>query len=452
MGQKIYIVVGVYDTLEFIEEARKDSKTIVYAFEPNPEVVKRIYENISLPRNYHLLQKAVSDYTGKAYFNVCTNSPCSSLKKFGDGPSFGEMSPVEVDVVKLSDFCSENSIKEIEFLHIDAQGSDYEVLKGAEEKLRIVKTGKCESLAEHVQYRLYENQASFLDITTYLKQFNFNIEYALNYDNGCPGDEVNITFTNNRVPRQVGMLLMKDEDDILEEYLDKIVNFYDNILVLDGSSSEEGKNICSKYPEVIFYAKDKEFTEHSGDWIRGFLYERIKQVCPDKQWVGILHPDEFPSSDTLDFLTYINRNFPLSDSAMIRNIHYFPHITQKKDWKYAKGDKLESQMKWGMLPGHLEFRYFKFDPNLYYQRIHGHVVPYKQGYAVFRTNSDYYHHKHFTIRSTEQMKKRCETRLENGWSEWYEYIKDKEDIFFSYLKTLPPNDTDLPENYPYKII
>ena len=57
--------------------------------------------------------------------------------------------------------------------------------------------------------------------------------------------------------RQVGILIMKDENDILDEYLNKITQYYDKILVLDGSEDDEGEKICSKFPEVIFYEKDK---------------------------------------------------------------------------------------------------------------------------------------------------------------------------------------------------
>ena len=74
--------------------------------------------------------------------------------------------------------------------------------------------------------------------------------------------------------KQVGLLIMKDENDILYEYLTKVTQYYDKILVLDGSDDDKGKEICGKFPEIIFYEKDKNVIKgDSNDSIRSFLWE-----------------------------------------------------------------------------------------------------------------------------------------------------------------------------------
>jgi len=44
-------------------------------------------------------------------------------------------------MIKLKDFCKANDITKIDYLHIDAQGFDYEVLQGLEGMIDIVSEG-----------------------------------------------------------------------------------------------------------------------------------------------------------------------------------------------------------------------------------------------------------------------------------------------------------------------
>jgi hypothetical protein len=246
---------------------------------------------------------------------------------------------------------------------------------------------------------------------------------------------------------------MKDENDILEEYLDKIKLYYDKIYVLDGSDSNEGKEICSKYQEVVFYAKDSDFIKTvTQDWIRKYLYDKIKSECKDKIWVGVLHPDEFPSGNVLELLSKVSEEHPLCETLLIDNIQYFPHVSQQKTWKFEKGDKIEPLLKWGMLPGHKEIRYFKINEDIRYKEIHGWVVPDRKNYFMIDIFWEHFHHKHFSVRSLEQFKKRCKTRLESKWSIWYESIDTFESIFFESLPVARINDGSRAQPEPVLII
>jgi hypothetical protein len=254
---------------------------------------------------------------------------------------------------------------------------------------------------------------------------------------------IDSSFCNTKIEKIIhkndlcGLLIMKDENDILYEYLEKVIPFYKKIYVLDGSHSNEGKNICSKFSEIVFYAKDSEFTnDTSTDSIRGYLYEKIKLDCEKNVWVGVLHPDEFPSNDIFDLIEYVVINHPTSESILVENVQYFPHISQKESWNFKEGDKIEPLLKWGMLPGHKELRYFKLNKDTKYEIKHGWVVPFRKNYNIVNIVHEHFHHKHFSIRSKEQFKLRCKTRIETNWSDWYLNIKENNDIFFESL-TLP---------------
>jgi len=427
---KVYIVVGLYNTMEFLEDAINDKNIEVFAFEPNEDLIKDIYSRYEIPDNYHIIQKAVSNFSGKSIFNICSNPTCSSLKKWGNGPSFGEMVEIEIDTISLNDFIEENKIKEIEWLLIDAQGSDLDVLNGLGEKIKIVRGGKCESLSPDADFLLYEDQQIYSEFAKFFELNKFSIKWKYNINNGIPGKEVNIEFINTRLGRQVGILLMKDENDILEEYLELITNYYDTILVLDGSQDDDGRDICKKFKEVVYYEKDWLVTDDTPqDSIRGVLYGKIKDYSPNKKWVGILHPDEFPSNDVLNMLTEYVGDMSVN-AICVQNVVYFPHISQKETWKFERGDKIQSIMEYCMMPGWQEYRYILYDPNIKYDKKHGDVLP-QNNYIFSYPNEDYFHHKHFIVRSWDQIRKRIKTRKESGWQvSGYELIEGIDSIFF----------------------
>jgi hypothetical protein len=233
--------------------------------------------------------------------------------------------------------------------------------------------------------------------------------------------------------RQLGILIMKDENDILEEYLTKITHYFDKILVLDGSSDLEGKEICSKFNEVIFYERDKNVISTSNDsTTRGFVWEQAKLLVNDKQWVGILHPDEFPDNNVLQLFEYVDVNHPLSNSICIRNRHFFIHTSQKDTWKFEQGNKIEPKMKYFMAPGFPENRYFRFNKNYVYGKEHSVTVPPQSLPSVFVDN---FNHNQYSFRSYEQSLCRAKTRWESGWQrDDYCLVLDKQDIFFDTLK------------------
>jgi hypothetical protein len=232
--------------------------------------------------------------------------------------------------------------------------------------------------------------------------------------------------------RQVGLLIMKDENDILHEYLTNITKYYDKILVLDGSDDDEGREICAQFPEVIFYEKDQNVIKGNvtDSTTRGFLWEKAKELVDNKLWVGILHPDEFPSANPLEMLEQVQNTG--ADAILIHNLHFFLHTSQKEGWDHKPGDLIEPKMKYYMAPGHPEHRYFKFDKKFVYGDRHSLTVPHNIGSQILIPN---FTHKQFTYRTLEQAKKRAKTRWDSGWQmNDYLLVLETGDMFFDTLK------------------
>lgn len=195
------IDVGAADGTSCIHWMDKDpDNTTIWAFEPRPEAASALFVNSKKFPNYHVVQKAVSDFTGKAKFNVSVQGECSSLNEFAD--ELGTLWPgrddlkvadtVEVDVIRLEDFVNEFKIEKIDLLHVDAQGNDLEVLMGLGEKVTIVGSGVIEMPRTHAVKLYKEQKYDMNDAIEFLNKNGFRIHSIKPNDQWC--NEVNIVF------------------------------------------------------------------------------------------------------------------------------------------------------------------------------------------------------------------------------------------------------------------
>lgn len=192
---KVHFDIGANDGSTMRDRA-KDPNNIVYFFEPNPEFAGSL--NLSQP-NVIYIPKAVSNYNGKAMFNVCDQCDrgCSSLltvsekgkTKWGGRKDMIPVKQIEVDVIRL-DSLDWSVIPEVEWLHCDAQGSDLAVLEGLGEYISRVKGGVVEAAKE--EDILYEGQNTSAATEAFLRANGFKDIRIWNNDPA--GNEVNIEF------------------------------------------------------------------------------------------------------------------------------------------------------------------------------------------------------------------------------------------------------------------
>lgn len=110
----------------------------VFAFDPDPESLGRLRENISLNAftNIKVLSVALSDHAGKAslfsYSDKMTDHGTASLY----GLPKLEKGGVEVGVKMLDTVVAEEKLNRLDFIKIDTRGSDFPIIKGARESIR----------------------------------------------------------------------------------------------------------------------------------------------------------------------------------------------------------------------------------------------------------------------------------------------------------------------------
>ncbi|WP_081601561.1 FkbM family methyltransferase [Thiobacillus denitrificans] len=158
----------------------------IYVFEPHTAIIKAVRELY----NFNSYDFAISDHNGRAVFhaidvenNEYGNSGISSLRKglTADSRNFVD---IEVEVIRMDKFIRDNQIQSVDFLKLDVEGANYEVLDGFGEELSKVKSIQVEG--EYRQY--WEGQKLYWDIERLLRQNNFELVYFQLSDDGVQSD------------------------------------------------------------------------------------------------------------------------------------------------------------------------------------------------------------------------------------------------------------------------
>jgi FkbM family methyltransferase len=121
---------------------------------------------------------ALGKSSGESTLYVTHNPMCSSLyppnqpylDRFAELPELvGLDFTVEMETTTLDEFCQKEGITSIDFLQVDVQGADLQVLQGAEQILKTVLAVQTEVEFSH----LYVNQPLFADVDAYLRAKDF---------------------------------------------------------------------------------------------------------------------------------------------------------------------------------------------------------------------------------------------------------------------------------------
>ncbi len=168
----------------------------VYAFEPTLELQSYLQNKFKNNDNFFLIPNAVDIVNGFKYFNVAGTNDwgCSSLYEFADDidkiwpnrPDFHFTDRYKVVTIRLDTFCVIHNINQIDFLHIDAQGNDFNVLKSLGDKINLVKAGECEAAYKVNLYKGAKNNAN--EIKEWLEEKGFIVSFEDAHQ------EVNISF------------------------------------------------------------------------------------------------------------------------------------------------------------------------------------------------------------------------------------------------------------------
>jgi FkbM family methyltransferase len=98
----------------------------VYAFEPNPDTFSLLKRNIEHLTNVVLINKGLSKVSGRSRLFVNEDEFADSLFTGDDS-----LSSVDVELISMDEFWQQIGRPEVDFVKMDVEGSEPDILKGA---------------------------------------------------------------------------------------------------------------------------------------------------------------------------------------------------------------------------------------------------------------------------------------------------------------------------------
>ncbi|KLK90553.1 methyltransferase [Microvirga vignae] len=188
----VVLEIGCNDGTDTRRFLRLCPKAQLYCFEPDPRAAARFKKNMDLYlEKVKLFEIAISDRNGRTDFHPSNGDgnakewdlsgsirrPKNHLVEY-DWVRFDH--PISVETRRLDDWCSEANLNTIDFIWMDVQGAESDVIAGGRQtlsKTRFIYT-------EYSDRELYEGQLSLQAILELLPSF----EVANQYPRAVEGD------------------------------------------------------------------------------------------------------------------------------------------------------------------------------------------------------------------------------------------------------------------------
>lgn len=188
------IEIGGHIGLFTVAAARRAVPGSVYVFEPDPENARLLRENVRLNNlaNVSIQEAAVAGVAGRrTLYRDPANTAGHTLY-----PLSGGSAPVQVETVRLSDFLRERGIAKVDYLKMDCEGAEYEILQS----LQDADLGRIERLAIEVHDTGGNAGEALLSL---LERQGYHLsKRAIHSDSFGPVDEI-----RRRSVRSAGFLL-----------------------------------------------------------------------------------------------------------------------------------------------------------------------------------------------------------------------------------------------------
>ena len=162
-------------------------KSKIYSFEPSERPFAQLSVEASRYSDVKAFQLALGSSNGELTLYENSSSDMNSFLEMGCNGSGSVVGQSVVSVLTIDTFCSEQQINYIDILKIDAQGFDFEVIKGAKQ---MILDGKIRQIYFEIIFSdMYKNVPRFSEIYDFLLDHGFVLVslYDFHYQKGVAG-------------------------------------------------------------------------------------------------------------------------------------------------------------------------------------------------------------------------------------------------------------------------
>ena len=206
---KTLIEVGAFDGSDSLRYHNEGY--VVYTFEPKKDLFEDLVNKTKHLTNYTVIPKAVSLVDGTTQFNICKAGGASSILPFRSEEELIKTWSIyrtdihysgisyEVETTRLDTFIESNNLNNtiIDFIHIDAQGVDLDVLKSLGKYIKNVMAGVVETVKDKDKSIYINQNNNTLDsVQEFLLLNGFHITNI--QSNDTTECEYNVYFTRNQ--------------------------------------------------------------------------------------------------------------------------------------------------------------------------------------------------------------------------------------------------------------
>ena len=192
--ERVWIDIGAYQGGALRQAALDDAGLVIHAFEPNPALFETLNGG---PDNYVPHAAAIAGHDGFARLRLNSFPAASSLlgldeaqrRRWVGGDLLAEQREIVVPTIRLDSFMAEVGIRTVEYLKIDAQGSEFDAIRSLGDRLRDV--GKITAKVAVTEHQLYAGAADKATMVAYLAAKGFRLTNA---EPQSHHQEENLTF------------------------------------------------------------------------------------------------------------------------------------------------------------------------------------------------------------------------------------------------------------------
>lgn len=225
----------------------------------------------------------------------------------------------------------------------------------------------------------------------------------------------------------IATMIVRDEDDVIQETIDEISEYTKDIIILDGGSEDKTIDIIKQYSYVeLHQTKSGTNWDHAGE--RNFLLDLARQRNPD--WVITVDADEIYHTNPIRAIEFADQEGATLICCSIPQFHFTEKelldgtLQNESEMTYVQDRR--KYYSWGWE----DYMIFKMQEGLtYLGGKNGRITrpPYFTGPAQLIKSKAKPILKHYQYRSLKQYAKKMKTRRRNcgdNYKRWFKWTYD----------------------------